>query len=175
MCIRDSNTSGAWERLPAWSPNGKWLAYWSDESGEYEIHLRDNATGQAKKITNIKKGMGWNLSWSPDSKKIVFINDMQEIKLLTIDGASLETIDNTTDLPYNGLQGFNASWSSDNKWIAYSKGTENLNNAIYMYSLEKKKVYKATSGYYNDFNPVFDPSGKYLFFATDRNFNPSSV
>ena len=173
VIINLTNTSGSWERLPAWSPNGKWLAYWSDESGEFEIHLRDNASAQAKKITNIKKGMGWNLSWSPDSKKIVFINDMQEIKLLTIDGASLETIDNTTDLTYNGLQQFSVSWSPDNKWIAYSKGTENLNNAIYLYSLEKKKAFKATSGYYNDFNPVFDPAGKYLFFATDRSFSPS--
>ena len=172
VIINLTNTSGAWERLPSWSPNGKWLAYWSDESGEYEIHLRDNASGQAKKVTNIKKGMGWNLAWSPDSKKIAFINDLQEINLLTIDGGSLETIDNTTDLPYNGLQGFNVSWSPDNKWIAYSKGTENLNNAIYLYSLEKKKVFKATSGYYNDFNPVFDHSGKYLFFATNRNFTP---
>jgi len=172
VIINLTNTSGAWERYPAWSPNGKWLAYWSDESGEYEIHLRDNATGQAKKITNIKKGMGWNLSWSPDSKKIVYINDLQEIKLLTVDGGSLETIDKTTDQPYGALQGFGVNWSADNKWIAYSKGTSNLNNAIYLYSVEKKKIYQATSGYYNDFNPVFDPTGKYLFFATNRNFSP---
>ena len=58
VIINLTNTSGAWERLPAWSPNGKWLAYWSDESGENEIHLRDNASGQAKKLTNIKKRNG---------------------------------------------------------------------------------------------------------------------
>jgi tricorn protease len=174
VIINLTNTSGAWERYPAWSPNGKWLGYWSDQSGEYEIYLRDNAAGQAKKITNIGRGMGWSLTWSPDSKKMVFINDLQEIKLLTVDGASLETVDHTSDLSYGGgLQGFAVSWSPDSKWIAYSKGTANLNNALYLYSLEKKKVYQATFGYYNDFNPVFDPSGKYLFFATDRNFNPS--
>ena len=173
VIINLTNTSGAWERAPSWSPNGNWLAYWSDETGENEIYLRDNLSGQAKKLTNFGRGMGWTLSWSPDSKKIAFINDLQEIKLLTIAGASLETIDNTTDLPYNGLRGFSVNWSADSKWITYSKGITNLNNAIFMYSLEKKKVYQATSGYYNDFNPVFDPSGKYLFFATDRNFNPS--
>jgi tricorn protease len=168
-----TNTSGAWERNPAWSPNGKWLAYWSDESGENEIWLRDNASMQTKKITDFGKGMGWNLSWSPDSKKIIFINDLQEIKLLTIADKSVETIDHTTDLTYGALGGFGVSWSPDNKWVAYTKGTANLNNAIFLYSIENKKLYQATSGYYNDGNPVFDPAGKYLFFTTDRSFNPS--
>ena len=80
VIINLTNTSGAWERNPSWSPNGKWLAYWSDESGENEIWLRDNSTGQGKKITDFGKGMGWALSWSPDSKKILFISDLQEIK-----------------------------------------------------------------------------------------------
>ena len=174
VIINLTNTSGAWERNPSWSPNGKWLAYWSDESGENEIWLRDNATSQAKKITDFGKGMGWNLSWSPDSKKILFINDLQEIKLLTVADKSVETIDKTTDyayaVPYRDSV---VNWSPDNKWIAYSKGTENLNNAIYLYSVENKKLHQATSGYYNDANPVFDPTGKYFFFTTDRSFNPS--
>src|SRR5258706_5281296 len=173
VIINLTKTSGAVEGNPAWSPNGKWLAYWSDESGENEIWLRDNTTGQAKKITDFTKGMGWNLSWSPDSKKIVFINDLQEIKLLNVTDKSAETIDHTTDLTFSNLQGFGVSWSPDNKWIAYSKGTENLNNAIYLYSIENKKLHKATSAYYNDANPVFEPTGKYLFFTTDRSFNPS--
>lgn len=173
VIINLTNTSGAWERNPAWSPNGKWLAYWSDESGENEIYLRDNASGQAKKITDFGKGMGWTISWSPDSKKIVFINDLQEIKLLTIADKSVETIDRTTDLTFSALQGFSVNWSPDNKWIAYAKGTANLNNAIFLYNIENKKLHQATSGYYNDLNPVFDPAGKYLFFTTDRSFNPS--
>ncbi|HET6994200.1 MAG TPA: PDZ domain-containing protein [Chitinophagaceae bacterium] len=173
VIINLTNTSGAWERNPAWSPNGKWLAYWSDESGENEIWLRDNASSQAKKITDFGKGMGWALSWSPDSKKLVFINDLQEIKLLTISDKSVETIDHTTDLTYGSLQGFYASWSPDSKWLAYSKGAANLNNAIYLYSVENKKLHQATSAYYSDANPVFDPTGKYLFFITGRSFNPS--
>ena len=173
VIINLTNTSGAWERNPAWSPNGKWLAYWSDESGENEIWLRDNASGQAKKITDFGKGMGWALSWSPDSKKIVFIDDLQEIKLLTLSDKSVETIDHTTDLTFSSLQGFYANWSPDSKWLTYSKGTANLNNAIYLYNVENKKVHQATSAYYSDANPVFDPTGKYLFFITGRSFNPS--
>ncbi len=173
VIINLTNTSGAWESYPAWSPNGKLLAYWSDESGEYEIHLRDNATGQAKKLTKFGRGMGWNLNWSPDSKKIVFINDLQEIVVLNVADGNAEKIDKTTAKTYNALRGFSAQWSPDSKWIAYSKNVNNNNDAIFLYSTENKKVYQATSGYYNDVNPVFDPGGKYLYFATDRSFNPS--
>ena len=173
VIVNLTNTSGAWESYPSWSPNGKWLAYWSDESGEYEIHLRDNASGQAKKLTKFGRGMGWHLSWSPDSKKIGFINDLQEIMVMSIADGSIEKIDKTSELPYNGLRQFSLKWSPDSKWIAYTKGVANLNQAIYLYSVEKKKAYQATSGYYNDVNPVFDPSGKYLFFATDRSFTPT--
>src|SRR6476660_9057715 len=82
VIINLTNTSGAWERDPSWSPNGRTLAYWSDETGEWQIYVRDNATTEAKKMTNFKSGMGFSLYWSPDSKKIAFINDLQEIKIL---------------------------------------------------------------------------------------------
>ncbi|HEV7329961.1 MAG TPA: PDZ domain-containing protein [Flavisolibacter sp.] len=173
VIINLTNTSGAFERFPAWSPNNRWLAYWSDESGEWNIHLLDNVNGKPKKLTNFNKGMGWNLFWSPDSKKIAFINDLQEIKVLTVATGDMVTIDKTTALPYSGLQGFGLAWSPDSKWVVYSKGGSNINNAVYLYSFDNKKVYQGTSGYYNDNNPVFDPTGKYIFFTTDRSFSPS--
>ena len=79
VIINLTNTSGAFERYPSWSPNGKWLAYWSDASGEFEIYLREVNTGMLpKKLTSIGKGMGWQLFWSPDNKKIAFIDDRQQ-------------------------------------------------------------------------------------------------
>lgn len=173
VIINLTNTSGAWERLPSWSPNGRWLAYWSDQSGEFEIWLRDNASTSAKKLTSFGKGMGWNLYWSPDNKKISFINDQQEIKVLTVATGDVDEIDQTSENNYNGLQGFQMSWSPDSKWLAYSKSVSNTNNAIFVYSIDKKKLHKATSGYYNDYNPVFDATGKHLFFGTNRNFQPA--
>jgi tricorn protease len=168
-----TNTSGAWERYASWSPNSRSLAYWSDESGEWEIWLRDNVKNDAKKLTDFKSGMGWNLYWSPDSKKIAFINDLQEIKVLTVSSGVVETVDKTDKQSYGALQGFRVAWSPDNKWITYTKDGTNDYSSIYLYNLDKKKLYKATSGYYNDLNPVFDVTGKYLFFTTNRNFTPA--
>ena len=173
VIINLTNTSGAFERNPSWSPNGKWLAYWSDESDENEIYLRETTSGTVKKLTNFKKGMGWQLYWSPDSKKIAFINDLQQINVLTIASGEVEAIDKTRTLTYSALQGFAVNWSPDSKWLTYAKTIDNLNNAVFLYSLEQKKLYQATSGYYNDTRPAFDPTGKYLFFATDRSFTPT--
>ena len=173
VLINLTNTSGAFERLPSWSPNSKWLAYWSDQSGEFEIYIRETTTGTVKKLTSFGKGMGWRLHWSPDSRKIAFINESQNINVLTVASGEIITIDKTTALTYSSLQGFDISWSPDSKWLAYSKGNPNLNNSIYLYSFDRKKLYQATTGYYNDSRPVFDHTGKYLFFTTDRSFSPS--
>jgi tricorn protease len=167
-----TNNSGAFDQLPAWSPNGKWIAYWSDKSGEYEIWLQEVQTGTAKKLTSFGKGMGFQLFWSPDSKKLAFVNEEQEIKVLAISSGDIFTIDKTDFLSYSALRGFRLGWSSDNNWIAYSKPVENLNSAIYLYSVTDKKLHKVTSGFYNDSYPVFDPGGKYLFFKTDRRLQP---
>jgi tricorn protease len=162
-----------YERYPAWSPNNRWLAYWSDESGEWEIHLRDNAASTARKLTSFGKGMGWNLFWSPDSKKIAFINDLQEIKVLTVASGELSTIDKTTSLTYSALQGFDVSWSPTANGWRMQKAAATPTMPFISTASTIKKVYKATSGYYNDSNPVFDPTGKYIFFTTDRSFTPS--
>ncbi|HEY6504740.1 MAG TPA: PDZ domain-containing protein, partial [Chitinophagaceae bacterium] len=168
-----TNSSGAFDQSPAWSPNGKWIAYWSDKSGEYEIWLQETQTGTSKKLTSFGKGMGWQLFWSPDSKKIAFINYLQEISVLNVASGDISVIDKTALLNYNGLRGFQLSWSSDNNWVTYSKSGENLNDAVYLYDLTNKKLHKATAGYYNDSDPVFDPNGKYLYFKTDRRLQPS--
>lgn len=168
-----TNNSGAFDQNPSWSPNGKWIAYWSDKSGEYEIWLQESQTGNAKKLTNFGKGMGWQLFWSPDSKKIAFINYLQEINVLNVATGEITVIDKTTQLVYGALRGFHLSWSSDNNWLAYSKAGDNLNEAVYVYNLADKKLHKLTAGYYNDSDPVFDPNGKYLYFKTDRRLQPA--
>lgn len=167
-------SSGALDRNPSWSPDGKYIAYWSDASGENEIYLRESNSGATpKKLTSFGKGFGFNLTWSPDSKKIVFIDYEQAIKVLTVATGAITQVDKTTSLTFSSLWGFRPSWSPDSKWLTYSKGTENFNSAIFMYSFDENKVHKVTSGYYDDSEPVFDPAGKYIFFKTDRSFKAS--
>jgi tricorn protease len=170
--INMTNNSGAFDQNPSWSPNGKYIAYWSDKSGEYEIWLYDVQQGSNKKLSNYGKGMGWNIFWSPDSKKFAFINFEQEIRIMNVASGEDYVADKTTQNPYNGLQGFEMSWSKDNNWITYSKSGDNLNSSIFAYSVSEKKVHKMTSGFYNDSDPVFDPTGKYIFFKTDRALQP---
>jgi tricorn protease len=167
-----TSSSGAFDQRPAWSPNGRYIAWWSDESGEYNIWIQDQKDGSTKKLTNFSSGMGWMLHWSPDSKKIAFINHLQEIKVLSVATGEMQSAGKTELNTYSALQGFRMSWSPDNNWIAYSKAGENLNQAIYLYSLTEKKTYQLTAGYYNDADPVFDNTGKYLYFLTDRRLQP---
>ena len=174
VTINLTNSSGAFDRAPSWSPNGRYIAYWSDQSGENEIYLREATTSNApRKLTSFGKGMGWNLMWSPDSRRIAFIDDQQRIRLINISNGDITDVDKTSTLNYSALQGFVASWSPDGKWLAYSKQSPNQNQAIYLYNIDQKKLNKVTTGYYNDSRPVFDRTGKYVFFTTDRSFSPS--
>lgn len=167
-----TNSSGAYDQNPVWSPNGKWIAFWSDKSGEYEIWLHELPTGTPKKLTNFNRGMGFRLFWSPDSKKLAFINDLQEIRILTIASGESLVADKTSYQSVSALRGFQLCWSSDNNYLTYSKQGENQNSSVFIYSLTDNKVHKVTSGYYNDEDPVFDPGGKYIFFKTNRSFQP---
>jgi tricorn protease len=167
-------SSGALDRNPAWSPDGKYIAYWSDASGENEIYIRETSTGaNPKKLTSFGKGFGFNLFWSPDSKKIAFIDYEQAIKVITVATSAITTIDKTSKKTFSSLWGFRLNWSPDSKWLTYSKETDNMNEAVFLYSFDANKVHQVTSGYYDDSRPVFDPGGKYIFFMTDRSFNPS--
>ena len=166
-----SNRSGAFDRDPSWSPDGKTIAYWSDQSGEYEIYFYDVATKQESQITQRKGGFGYHLHWSPDSKKITFVDERNDIILLDVESKLLSIADNLEwNLSHPGRLGFNIEWSPDSKWIAYEKGQENANSAIVLYSLEERKTHNLTSGFFSDSSPVFGRKGDYIFFTTDRNF-----
>lgn len=165
-------SSGSAERFPAWSPDGKTVAYWSDASGEYELVLQDYESGKAKTVTSTGKDYKYNIFWSPDSKHIVFINQAMEIYLFDVDSGSLKKIDQALWMYHGSLQSFSVRWSADSKWIAYSRGLETQNSAVFIYNIDSGKLTQATSGYYSDNNPVFDPDGKYLYLSTNREFSP---
>jgi len=162
-----TKTSGVRERLPDFSPNGKWVAYVSDQTGEYEIYLRKpDGSGDEEKVTTGLHGYPFGLLWSPDSKKLLVYDQTFSLYYVDIEEKRLEKIDEDD---YGDMNDF--SWSKDASWIAYSKNQDNGNSSIYLYSVADGKSHKVTSDLYNDYNPVFDPAGKYLYFCTNRMAN----
>ncbi|MBK6620764.1 MAG: PD40 domain-containing protein [Saprospirales bacterium] len=168
-----SQSPGAAERYPAWSPDGKYIAYWSDKSGEYELTVRDLSNGnKEKQLTQLGPGFRYNLYWSPDSKKLAFVDQTMTMRIYHMESNTLDRVDQDFFLFEGGLRGWTPSWSPDSRWLAYSRTVDNSNNALFIYDSKDKKSKQASSGFYNDLNPVFDPEGKYLYLTTNRSFSP---
>jgi len=171
--INLTQTSGVAERFPAWSPNGKYVAYFSDKSGEYQLTVRDiEKPSEEKTLTSFEDGFRYNIYWSPDSKKLVFIDQTMTINLYDMATDKLTKVDKQLWYYEGNLRNFSVSWSSDSRYFAYTKDQQNRAGAITIYDTKEGKAHQVTSGFYNDTNPVFDPDGKYLYFITNRNFNP---
>ena len=168
-----TRSTGSAERNPAWSPDGKTIAYWGDESGEYELYLYEPAkAAPPRKVTNYGAGFRYNLYWSPDSKKLAFIDKAMRIKIY--DNATGETIDVDKALRFShgGLEGFTVSWSPNSRWLAYARDLENYHNAVFIFDSKNKKLQQATTGFYDFGSPAFDADGKYLYVVTGQSFQP---
>ena len=151
------------DRDPAWSPDGKWIAYFSDNPGEYELQLRQqNGLGE---VRHIKLGQSpsfyYSPVWSPDSKKIAYSDKRLNLWFVDVASGTSKLVD--TDF-YEGPQ-FGQNWSPDSKWIAYAKQLPSHLHTIFVYSLEKGKSFQVTDGMSDALYPVFDKNGKYLYFA----------
>jgi tricorn protease len=168
-----TNTPSVMERDPAWSPNGKWIAYFSDESGEYALHLRDQSGQGATKRIDLGKPASFYMSptWSPDSKKIAFYDKRLALWYVDIDKGQPVKIDKNPDgLNAQVMQPF---WSPDSRWIGYAKQVDNHLRAIFLYSLETGKINQLTDGMSDARYGAFDKSGKYLYFTASTNLGPA--
>jgi tricorn protease len=159
-----TNTPAAEERAPAWSPDGKSIAYFSDASGEYVLEIRDQSgLGDPKRI-----GLGnppvfpYAPHWSPDNKKIAYIDHRLEVCYVDLDKGTPVRID--ADV-YAGPIAMNPSWSPDSKWIAYTRKLKSHLHAVFVYSLEQNKTFQVTDGMSDAANAHFDKEGKYLYFT----------
>jgi tricorn protease len=172
--VNMTQSSSDFDREPSWSPDGKYIAYWSDKSGENEIYLSDiKNDGEHKKLTNRNKGYGYSLQWSPDSKYIVFIDETNDISIINIDSGETIVAGNTYwNVGHGARHDYGIAWSSDSKWITFHKGLDNAHNAIILYNIDERKTYQVTSGFYDDRSPVFSADNKYLFYLTNRNLSP---
>jgi tricorn protease len=170
-----TNTPGAAERDPAWSPDGKSIAYFSDASGEYQLHIRDQDGLSAPKVIDLGPNPSYYYGphWSPDSKRIAFVDKHLRIWYVDVAGGKPVKVD-------TGVRGGFGSqsqptWSPDSQWIAYSRDLESELHAIFLYSIATQTATQITDGMSNATNPVFDPNGKYLYFTASTNNGPSDA
>ena len=169
-----TNTSGAAERYPAWSPDGKFIAYFSDESGEYALHLRDQTgMGEVKKI-NLGNPPSFFYSpvWSPDSKKIAYTDKRLNLWYVDIEKGTPVKVDaNTYENPFRVMD---PAWSPDSRWITYTKQLDNRMTAVFIYSLETAKTNQITDGMSDARFANFDRNGKNLYFTASTDVGPTT-
>ncbi|MGB7497122.1 MAG: PDZ domain-containing protein [Candidatus Acidiferrum sp.] len=166
-----TNTVGAAERDPAWSPDGKWIAYFSDESGEYALHLKpQDGMGEVRKI-NLGQPPSFYYSpvWSPDSKKIAYSDKRLNLWYVDIDSGKPVHVDTN---PYDEAN-FQMVWSPDSRWIAYTRQLESSLRAVFIYGVEDKVAHQVTDGLSDTGSVAFDKNGKYLYFFASTDVGPT--
>jgi tricorn protease len=163
-----TRTPGVHERNSKWSPDGRSIAYVSDKSGEDEIYIMpQDGQGEPQQLTRNADTYKYQLFWSPDGKKIMW--DDKLLRLNYIDIATKEVV-TVAKAQIGEIMTF--VWSPDSRWIAYAKPEVVGMPKVYLYSLETKKIFEVTDGWYASYNPSFSADGKYLFFVSERDFNP---
>jgi tricorn protease len=162
-----TNTQGVRELYPNWSPDGKYISYVSDATGEYEIYLLENKKGaKAKQVTFNSKSWKYDQIWSPNSKYLVFFDRTLKLQLLNVETGAIKAIAAAYSNEIRDYQ-----LSPDSKWITYSNGAENGNSAIWVYNIENGQNSKLTDDSFSDNSPVFSKCGNYIFFLSNRDFN----
>lgn len=163
-----TNSSGIHERDPNWSPDGKWIAFISDRTGRDEIYIMpQDGSKEPIQITKNADTYKYDIVWSPDSKKIMWSDRNFRLNYVDIDSKEVVEVAKGTTWEIRSY-----TWSPDSNWIAYAKPEVEGMTKIYLYSLKDKRTYEVTDGWYNSTSPHFSSDGKYLFFVSDRDFNP---
>ncbi len=166
-------TPGIHERSPVWSPDGKFLAYFSDESGEYELHVRgQDGKGEVKKYKMNGAGFYDEPVWSPDSQKISYADNSWSLYWIDLESGLSKKIASEYLYGPTRIRTVYSSWSPDSKWIVYTLNTQTYIQKVYVYSLEKDKSFAITDGLSEVSEPAFDPSGKYLYFFSSTDAGP---
>jgi tricorn protease len=154
------------DRDPAWSPDGKSIAYFSDDSGEYELCIRaQNGLGEVRHINlGTPPSFFYTPLWSPDSKKIAYSDKRMNLWYVDLDKPQPKLIDSDYFGGFSATQ-FSQTWAPDNKWIAYTRQLPSGLHAVFVYSLEQAKAFQITDGMSDALYPTFDKNGKYLYFT----------
>jgi tricorn protease len=166
-----TQSPGAHDRSPVWSPDGTQLAWLSDASGEYQLMLGDPAgVAKPRAIALPSTAFFSAPAWSPDGKQILLQDN--HLNLWSIEAASGQAAKIETDLYADPARQFDASWSPDSRWIVYSKSLPSHLRAIFVYSMEEKKTHQITDGLADAISPAFDAGGKYVYFLASTDYGP---
>lgn len=161
-----TESSGAHEREGKWSPDGKYIAYFSDKDGEYQVYVApSNDMGNARKMTSFKDGYPSGLQWAPDSKTLYFSTLKRELYRLDVESSVAKPL---IVGEISGPRGF--TLSADGSWAAYTMSLGNDVSAIFLYDMASGKSYQVTDRWYDASSPIFSQDGKYLFFTSSRDF-----
>jgi tricorn protease len=164
-----TGTSGVHDRDVAWSPDGKYIAFISDRTGEDEIFIMNqDGTGEAIQLTKNADTYKYSVVWSPDSKKLMWADKMLRLQVVDIDTKDVTLVDQSKSWEFNDY-----SWSPDSKWIAYTYPDRRVTSRIYLYELATKNKIAVTDTWYDAGGATFSSDGKYLFFTSNRDFNPT--
>ena len=168
-----TRSTGAHDRFPAWSPDGKTIAWFSDESGEYQLFLQQqDGKGTPRKIPLGGAGFYADPRWSPDSTKIAFTDNARSLYVLDVASGAVTKISSQPVYTPGTYDEANHAWSPDSKWLAYVRLTPTYMRQIHLWSAGAKQSYPLTDGLSDAASPVFDPNGKFLYFLASTNAGP---
>jgi tricorn protease len=167
--IRNLTSSpGVHDRNSKWSPDGKWIAYISDASGEDEVWVTpQDGRGPARQVTKDDAIYKYQIEWSPDSKKILWADKGLRLRFVNVETGVITEVCKCDKWEFREY-----AWSPDSQWIVYTKPEVASMSKIYLYSLKDQSTHELTDGWYDSSNPVFSSDGRFVLFVSDRDFDP---
>jgi tricorn protease len=166
-----TNSVGAHDRYPAWSPDGRSIAWFSDMSGEYQLYIgAQDGKGAPRAIKVAGEGFYNAPVWSPDSQKLAYFDNAQAIYWLDVKSGVSKKV--ASQPIYGPIVTISYAWSPDSKWLAYAMDNQALITTVYVHSTEQGKSFQVSDGLSDVRDPAFDKSGKYLFFLASTDAGP---
>lgn len=164
-----TSTSGVHERAVTWSPDGKYIAYLSDASGEFEVYIqKHDGSEPAIQLTSGADTYKYGLTWSPDSRKIAWSDKKLRLSYVDIQTKKVTQVDKGRVWEHGTYK-----WSPDSKWLVFSRQDDEFRSRVYLHSTASGQTHVVTEDWYDAGSPEFSPDGKYLFFVSERDFNPT--